>query len=216
MRKLFFILAIGIGVWYWKNGTLPFMPTAGAYDEAGNPVVWLFTVEGCGRPCDMGRNNLERRSVDYEEKLINPNDDSDPNVALWKKVGKGGFPLIVGGDVKIKGSGTQSMVLEMLGSNFGDKYFTSFESRLFENHFNEDGTPGIIMYGADWCPYCKKLREEFEANDVDYIEIDVDKSVNKMLILNTLEIPGYPAVWVGYTRVNGSDFRAVEKVVDSL
>lgn len=213
MRKLLLIVALGVGAWYWSTGQLPFMPSAGAYDEAGNPVVWIFTVANCGRPCEMGRQNLESRDVDYEEKLIDPNNDNDPNVQLWKDVGKGGFPLIVGGDTRITGSGTQSMIQTMLGKNFGGRYFTSFEKSLFKEHFYPDGSPRIVVYGADWCPYCKKLREEFHAESIDYIEIDVDKSAYKKRIIQTMEIPGYPAVWVGYTRVNGSDLRAVKKVL---
>ncbi|MDJ0834672.1 MAG: glutaredoxin domain-containing protein [Gammaproteobacteria bacterium] len=216
MRKLVIITAIVVAGWYWQTGSLPLMAPAGAFDQAGNPVTWLFTVENCGRPCDMGRDNLNNRRVEFEEKLIDPNNSSDPNVDLWKQVGKGGFPLIVSGDIRIEGSGDQSMIRNMLGTNYGDRYFTSFEKRLFKQHFYPDGTPKIIMYGADWCPHCKKLREEFKANDVDFIEIDVEKSAYKSQIIKTMEIPGYPAVWVGYTRVNGTDLRAVEKVRKTL
>jgi glutaredoxin len=216
MRKLIFIIAVGIGIWYWQNGQIPFLSTAGAFDDAGNPVVWLFTVKNCGKACSMGRNNLKRRRVAFEEKLIDPNDSSDPNVDLWKSVGRGGFPLIVGGDIKIKGSGTNSMIVEMLGINFGNRYLTSTERRFYKKHFYDDGTPRIVMYGADWCPYCKKLRTEFNDNNIDFLEIDVDKSAYKTQITKTMEIPGYPAVWVGYTRVNGGDLRAVKKVMRSL
>ncbi len=69
------------------------------------------------------------------------------------------------------------------------------------------------MYGADWCGYCRKLRNEFTENGVDFIEIDVDRHPSKDKIMRTMEISGYPATWVGYTRVNGSNLRAVNKVV---
>jgi glutaredoxin len=213
MRKFIFLLVVGAGAWNWYNGNLPFLSSAGAFDEAGNPVVWIFTINNCGGYCKSGRNNLDRRRVPYEEKLIDPQNDSDPNVKLWKAVGKGGFPLIVGGDEKIRGSGTTSMIVNLLGKNFGDTYLTSSEKKLFKNHFYEDGSPRIVMYGADWCPYCKKLREEFESNNIDFLEIDVEKSYNRKTIVNTLEIPGYPAVWVGYTRVNGTNLQAVKKLL---
>ena len=103
----------------------------------------------------------------------------------------------------------------MLGRSFGEKYLTGFEKRLFRKHFYEDGSPKIVMYGADWCPYCKKLRDEFHANGVDYIEIDVDRSAYKDEILRTMQINGYPATWVGYTRVRGTDLSAVERTRNS-
>jgi glutaredoxin len=213
MRKLIFISLIGFAVWSWNTGRLPFMSTAGAFDEEGNPLVWIFTIKNCGKACEIGRQNLKRRRVDFEEILIDPNNDNDPDVQLWKNVGKGGFPLIVAGDFKIKNSGSLPMLQEMLGKNFGELYLTRAERKLFKNHFYSDGTPRIVLYGADWCPYCKKLREDLNANNIDFLEIDVDKSRDKQQIINTLDIPGYPAVWVGYTRVKGSDFRAVKKLL---
>jgi glutaredoxin len=32
------------------------------------------------------------------------------------------------------------------------------------------------MYGVDWCGYCKKFREEFQADNIDFIEINVEKN----------------------------------------
>lgn len=210
MRKLALVLALGAGIWSWKEGKLPFLSPAGAFDEAGNPVVWIFTIDNCGKPCELGLNQLQRRRVSYEEKRIDPQDGNDPNVKLWKSAGRGGFPLIVAGNERIEGSGTAPMHATMLGRSFGEKYLTGFEKSLFRKHFYDDGSPRIVMYGADWCPHCKRLRDEFHANSVDFVEIDVEKSAYREQILKTMEIAGYPATWVGYSRVNGTDLRAVE------
>lgn len=216
MRKLIFILVIGAGAWQWHQGELPFLSSAGAFDEAGNPAVWLFTINNCGRPCQDGRNQLKRRRVSFEEKLIDPQDSSDENVKLWKKMGNNsGFPLIVSGKEKLVGAGSGPMMATFLGLSNGDKYLTSTEKRYFKKHFYADGSPRIIMYGADWCPYCKKLRDELQANNVDFIEIDVEKSGEKERMSKTMEIAGYPATWVGYTRVNGTNLRAVKKTLSS-
>jgi len=215
VRKLVLFLVIGVGVWYWDKGESLFMSSAGAYDEAGNPVVWIFTVENCGRPCQQGRDGLKRRRVAYEEKQIDLDNDADENVKLWKTVRSDNrFPLIVAGDKKIIGS-SKPAIAGMLGANFGDKYLSRNEKRYFKNHFYADGTPRIVMYGADWCGYCKKLRGEFDANNVDFIEIDVEKSSEKQTITRTMEIHGYPATWVGYTRVKGGTFKAVNAVLQS-
>ncbi len=86
MRKLILIAALGLAGWYWQQGGLPFFAPAGAFDEAGNPEVWIFTIDNCGKACDMGRNNLRSRRVDYREFRINPNDGDNPDVQLWKDV----------------------------------------------------------------------------------------------------------------------------------
>ena len=130
MRKWLLILAVGVGVWQWQEGNLPFLSPGGAFDEAGNPVVWIFTIDQCGQPCAMGLNQLKSRRVKFEEKRIDPRNDSDPNVKLWKSVGRGGFPLIVAGNERIEGSGTRPMHATMLGRSFGDRYLTGFETLL--------------------------------------------------------------------------------------
>ena len=61
--------------------------------------------------------------------------------------------------------------------------------------------------GKQWLQYTNN-----SPDNVDYIEIDVEKSAYKNRIIKTMEIGGYPATWVGYTRVNGTDLRAVNKV----
>ncbi len=71
------------------------------------------------------------------------------------------------------------------------------------------------MYGADWCGYCKKLRNEFKANNTDYIEIDVEKSGEKQRMSETMGVYSYPTTWVGYSRVNGSNFKAVNAALKS-
>ena len=109
----------------------------------------------------------------------NVDDDTDENVKLWKTLrSDNSFPLIVAGNEKIVGSSRPGLA-GILGVNFGDKYLSRTEKRYFENHFYRDGSPKIVMYGADWCGYCKKLREEFQADNIDFIEIDVEKTERK-------------------------------------
>ena len=71
-----------------------------------------------------------------------------------------------------------------------------------------------FSHGEPWISVIhKKLREEFDANDVDFIEIDVEKSGEMQTMAETMEIYGYPAPWVGYTRVNGTNLKAVNAVL---
>jgi len=217
MRKLFFLIVIAGGAWQISQNGFPSLSSVKVYDESGNPIVKLITVDDCGKPCQMAKNELKRRRVDFEEITINPNDDSnnDDNLALWKKVGRNSFPLIASGEEVINGSGTPAAMATMLGLNYDDKYLTRTEQRLFKNHFNQDGSPKIVVYGTSWCPGTKKLREELKASNVDFVEIDVERNGDQERLLKTMEIGGYPATWVGYTRVNGTNLKSVNSVLKS-
>lgn len=214
MRKLILFSAIGFGVWQWTQGGFPSFSQVNAFDEAGNPVVKVYTVDDCGKPCDMALNELKRRRVKFEEKRIDPNNETDEDVEEWKKLGRNSFPLILSGEEKINGSGTPAAMATMLGLNYDDKYLTSTEQRLFKNHFNPDGSPKIVVYGTSWCPGTKKLREELQASNVDFVEVDVERTGNQDRLLRTMEIGGYPATWVGYTRVNGTNLKSVNTVLN--
>ena len=34
----------------------------------------------------------------------------------------------------------------------------------------------VILYATEWCGYCQKTRELFQANNISYVEYDVEKS----------------------------------------
>ena len=214
MKKLLIFATLGVAGWQFYNGNIPFLNSAGAYDSSGNPAVWLFTVDGCGKPCDTSRNQLKRRRVDFEEKHIDINNGDDDDVKFWASNGRNSFPLIAAGSEIVIGP-SYSQLAGALALTYGDRYLTRNEKILYNRHFYPDGSPRIVMYGADWCPYCRKLRTEFKDNNVDFVEIDVDRHAKKEVIVRTMEIYGYPATWVGYTRVNGSTLKDVNKVLKS-
>lgn len=213
MKKLLILIILGAGVWYWQGGKLPFASGPAAVDASGNPQVWVFTFKGCGGPCNDALSDLKNRGVAFTEKQINPDDSSDADVQIWRSHGKPTFPLILVGNGKTIGFSRPELAA-LLAENLGDKALHESERRYFKKHFNSDGSPRIVMYGADWCGYCDRLRKEFVENNVDFTEIDVEKSGEKMLMANTLGIRGYPTTWVGYRRVNGSNLSAVKRAFD--
>ena len=214
MKKFLLLVAVLATGWHLNDGKIPFLSPAGAYDEAGNPAVWLFTVEGCGKPCQIARHEMQRRRIAYQEKSIDPDDSDNDDVKFWERSGRNSFPLIAVGEEVVIGP-SHSALASALALTFGETYLTGNERALFRQHFYADGSPRIVMYGADWCGYCRKLRTEFEDNEVDYIEIDVEKSAYKEQITQTMEIRGYPATWVGYSRVEGTTLSAVKSILRS-
>lgn len=212
MKKILFIGVLFAAYWYWNNGQLPFLGGSGtvAVDSAGKQTTWVFTFDGCGDSCANAVKELRNRNVPFTEKVISPERSDEPDFKLWKSFGKGNsFPLIVAGNQTLTGFYVPD-IASLLGKSFGDTYLTSNEKNYFKSHFNADGSPRIVLYGTDWCPYCAALRKEFRANNVAFEDINVEKQPNTKVLLQTMGIAGYPATWVGYTRVTkGSDYSEI-------
>lgn len=207
MNKLIFVGLLFAAFWYWNKGQLPFGGKhIVAVDATGSSAVWLFNLDGCGSSCASAVKELRSRNVPFQEEVISPQRPDEPDYKLWKSYGAvNSFPFLVAGDQTIVGFRVQDWA-SLLGKVFGDKYLTPDERRFFQVHFNSDGSPRIVLYGTDWCAHCAKLRKALNANAVGFEDIDVEKHGDKDRLLQTMGIAGYPATWVGYTRVkNGSD-----------
>ena len=216
MKKLIVIGVLFAAYWYWNDGQLPFLngSSAVAVDGNGNPAVWVFTFSGCGDACNSVVKELRNRNVPFSEKVISPDQRDEPDYKLWQGFRAGNaFPLVAAGNQTATGSYVPA-IASLLGKTFGEAYLTPAEKRYFKSHFNADGSPRIVLYGTDWCGYCAALRKEFRANQVSFQDVDVEKQGDKNQLLQTMGINGYPATWVGYTRVqNGSDYNAVMSLV---
>jgi len=208
MKKLLILAVAGFLAWKYlplQQWSERYLQT-GVYDEQGNPAVALLVVENC-TACDDARSYLKRRHIDAE--IVSMERDE----ARWKELGS---PNRV--PVLMVGSGTATgfndgQFLAVLAEQMGDSALTSFEQRLYARHFDSEGNPRIVLYGTDWCPYCKKLREDFAANNVDYLDYDVEKPYKQVDLLRTLSIGGYPTVYIGYKRLPGARYRDVMKAL---
>jgi glutaredoxin len=209
MRTLIILTFIIAGIWYWQkdNSTKDV-----AFDETGRPIVLIFTVNNCD-PCQSAVNFLKDRHVPFQEKKIDPTNDQDRDAKVWKRASDGRLPLILAGKARVAGMSKWELI-SLLGDNYGIKYLTHDEQKYFMKHFDANGSPKVVLYGTDWCPGCAELRKDFRDKGVSFIDIDVEKSGEFENVTRTMEIPGYPATWVGYTRVNGTSFDAVKAVMD--
>ena len=59
----------------------------------------------------------------------------------------------------------------------------------------------IIMYGAEWCSVCKKAKRYFKANNISFIEYDIDKSSKGRREYEKLGGRGVPVILVGKERM---------------
>jgi len=213
MGKFLAVIAIAASAWFYTGGKLPGNDIAKAVDVSGNPVVLVFTVDGCKKPCKSAMKQLKKRDVPFKEVKVNLANPKDKNTQLWEKMGKRGFPYIASGSERVIGN-SKAQIASLLGVNYGNSYLTKSEKKYYSKHFYADGKPKIIIYGASWCGYCKKLREELEADNTDYIEIDVEKRKDHKKLSRVMGISGYPSTWVGYSRVDGTTLRAVKATMD--
>ncbi len=213
MGKFLAIIAVAATAWFYTGGGMPGNGSPKAVDSSGNPIVLVFTIADCKKPCKSVFKQLKKREVPFKEVKVNLGDRDSENTLLWEKMGKRGFPYIASGSERVTGN-SRTQIASLLGVNYGDNYLTRSEKKYYAKHFYADGKPKVVMYGADWCGYCKKLREELEADNTDYIEIDVEKRRDKKRLSKIMGISGYPSTWVGYSRVNGTTLRAVKATMD--
>ncbi len=209
MKKFLLIGLLGVAFWYYNHGQLPSANKSitPVLDASGNAAVWIFTFNGCGSSCADAVMELRKRKVPFTEKVVSA---EGSNFKLWEGYKTDDtFPLIIAGEERLTGFYVPD-IASILGNVFGDKYLTQDEQRYFKSHFNSDGSPRVALYGTDWCRYCAALRKELHAHQVSFEDIDVEKTEDKDVMLQTMGIAGYPATWVGYTRVkNGANFSDV-------
>jgi glutaredoxin len=210
MRKLIIVALIAVGIWYWQKHGSSHEPLL---DEAGNPAVVIYTAMQCGAPCQQAIDILDARGVPYQRTNLNLEDEQSEDVKHWRSIGENMLPLTLAGNSKVKSSSKWELI-GLLGDNFGDQYLTQDEKGYFSQHFDANGAPRVVMYGAAWCPGCAALRKEFEAHGVDFVDIDVEKSGEFDKMTRVMDIPGYPATWVGYTRVHGVTYSDVKAVMN--
>jgi len=199
MKKFLLLVAVLGGVFYFRPDLLPSFGKKGAFDAQGNPSVLVFTAKNCP-PCAPALQDLRERNVTFEEVSL---DSGNEAIKRYEKLGgRGIIPLVVVGEKVVAGY-DHAMQASVLGAVFGDRALTQLEQAFYQNHFGENGSPQIVMYGASWCPYCKKAREELNSRNIPFYEVDVDASPDKAIISNAMDIRGYPQFYVGYQRIKG-------------
>ncbi|OZG74432.1 glutaredoxin family protein [Hahella sp. CCB-MM4] len=61
----------------------------------------------------------------------------------------------------------------------------------------------VVMYSTSWCGYCKKAREYFHANHINYVDYDIENDDSARRRYDQLGAKGVPVILVGNKRMNG-------------
>lgn len=210
MKKLILVVVLLlVGYRLYSNGSLdhlPFLKKPGAFDASGKPMVRLFVGPGCESACGEIEALLQNRKIEFEVV-----DVATPDAA---KYGVHQYPMIqVGNDTALGG---RWEIVGALASNLGPDVLSRSERMAMENHFDENGRPLVVMYGTEWCPYCKKQREYFRSHDIAYTELDPEKSGAAKTAYSILQGNGYPLTYVGYQRFAGYQERAIKRAYASI
>lgn len=63
--------------------------------------------------------------------------------------------------------------------------------------------PKVTMYATSWCPYCRAARNYFNANNIAFEEVDIEKSTEGRQAYRDLGGRGVPLIVVGRERIHG-------------
>jgi glutaredoxin len=173
----------------------------------GTPVAQLFVGPGCDQPCNEVEEILRSRNVNYE--LI------DISTSEGAKYGVTRFPLTKVGTQTVLGNARNDLIAA-LAEVYGDSVLTPGERMAMRDHFDANSKPLVVLYGTQWCGYCKRQRQYFADNNVSFADIDVEVSPSGKLAYNTLQGSGYPLLYVGYRRFEGYKEREILDAIAKL
>ena len=68
------------------------------------------------------------------------------------------------------------------------------------------GTPVIVMYTTNWCPYCERARRLLRSKGAAFEEIDVESAAEKRAeMISRSGRRTVPQIFIGETHVGGCD-----------
>ena len=167
---------------------------------SSNNSVEIFTYTDCGAHCDDALDVLRQRGIEFTHYDVQADDAA---LAHWKKRGGGNnFPTTMIGDSRIQGF-YRTQYTHFLAKHFGIDMLGQTQKRIVQKQMEDYGEKTVVMYGAAWCPHCKKAREYFADKGIAYIELDAEKSDEGKRNYAGLDSSGYPLIYVGVNRFQG-------------
>ena len=196
--KKFIVFCVAVAALYYFKPELFSFGNRGLFDANGKPAVAIVTVNGCGASCSDAVSLLKEKKVLFEE--VDVSDNNEAGMKRFSKLGAGStLPVIFIGKQRIEGF-NRTLLTAALSNAYGLSMLDSNMRRIVKTHFNPDGTPMLVMYGASWCPYCKSARETLRAKGIAYTYLEVDTDSVIKADYDQLEASGFPLIYVGARR----------------
>lgn len=196
MKKIIVMMLVAYG------GYLHFSSpsSSGSFDEAGNPITVLFSIDNCP-PCDNARNYLKRRKVTFQEYNINSGGE-EAKAKLYEVGGGQQFPYLVSGNQSATVFSKQGYT-GLFAQVFGSEFLTPSERHVLKENFDASGQARLVMYSSTTCGYCTKAREYLVENNVPFTELFIDRDAKAKRYYELLEAHGTPLIYIGYRRIDG-------------
>ena len=70
----------------------------------------------------------------------------------------------------------------------------------------------IVMYSAENCGYCKKAKSYFNANNISFTELDINKSALAKRQWKKLNWTGVPLILIGERKMRGFCILSFENI----
>lgn len=74
----------------------------------------------------------------------------------------------------------------------------------------------VVMYATSWCGYCRKARNYFKANNIAFIEYDIEKNMSAKRRYDGFGGRGVPIIFVGHQRMNGFSIPGFKRLYESV
>ena len=96
---------------------------------------------------------------------------------------------------------------------YSDVEVRAIDASIFQYESKDAaGNKRVVMYSAEWCGVCKKAKAYFDANDIAFSELDIDKSAKARRDYEKLGARGVPVILVGKQRMNGFSASGFEEM----
>ena len=205
LRTLLVLAVIGFIGWRYFHVDLA---KARAAAGLGPDDVAVFTVPECGAICRDQIRQFGNRGV----RLVELDISAEPGRTLWKSLGSpNSFPSYMVGQQLVLAPSLRSALAEV----HGNKGLTPVENRYFQPHFVA-GQPRAVMYSAQWCGFCRTLRDELKRDGTPFVEIDVEHHASQQQLTKVMQIDGYPTVYIGYQRLDGSPTQLTAQIHERI
>jgi glutaredoxin len=124
-------------------------------------------------------------------------------------------PKIVSGTSVTIGDNKKTIV-SGLAEAYGTEVLMQKEADAMMGHFDEDGNPLVVLYGTDRCGYVKKAREYLNAQGVEFVDLNIDRSAEASANFIALEGSGTPLIYFGYRRIEGWSKPEIDRAIKEL
>lgn len=172
--------------------------------------VQVFTFDECGAPCSNATALIRQKNLAFE--LINVSTSAE-NAQRFRRLGVAStMPVVLVGSRRVVGY-ERNRLEEALAEVYGLSVLSPALRAVMADHFDTNGEPRVVMYGAAWCPYCKKARKYLQSSGIDFIEYDVERDSNAARRYQKIKSSGYPLIYVGTRRIEGWNQSALEQAL---